>query len=279
MIKFLHRLFFLKTKTKMKADLKSKLKDFAPISLTQLNSSASFLDRIEKKYLISQEQLKSVLKELQEDFYVLEINGQSVFTYDNVYMDTENYMFYKQHQEWTKDENGKKSRTKIRTRLYTDSNMAFFEYKQKEWETIRKFRYEFPAEEHGTMTKWKTRFFEWVYMSFYGHLPEKITPALNTNYNRMTLCSKDNGERVTIDFNIKTNDLRDSKAKSVSIENAVILESKSMSESCASHKVMEKLWIETASSCSKYCLWLIYGWIEWGKWKFKKTMKQIKEMK
>jgi len=40
-------------------------------------------------------------------------------------MDTQDYQFHKQH------ENKEKSRTKIRTRLYKDSDMAFFEYKQK----------------------------------------------------------------------------------------------------------------------------------------------------
>jgi hypothetical protein len=41
-------------------------------------------------------------------------------------MDTPNYFFYNQH------ENQEKSRTKIRTRHYVDSDLAFFEYKQKE---------------------------------------------------------------------------------------------------------------------------------------------------
>lgn len=256
----------------MRTDLSAKLKDFAPISLTEMNTTASFLDRIEKKYLISKDQLGLVLKELEKDFYVLNINDQSIFTYDNVYMDSKDYELYNAHQQWNK------SRTKIRTRLYVDSSLSFFEYKQKEGKTLRKFRYEFPTEEHGTMTKWKSRFYEWVYMSFYGKMPEKITPALNTNYNRLTLCAKDSWERVTVDFNIKTTDLRDWKNKAISLGNAVILESKSMSEECLSHKVMERLWIETASSCSKYCLGLINAWIEWWKWKFKKTIKSINEM-
>ena len=62
-------------------------------------------------------------------------------------MDTQDHLFYNQHQ------NGEKSRTKIRTRLYLDSNLAFFEYKQKQDGVTRKFRYQFPVEEHGNMTK------------------------------------------------------------------------------------------------------------------------------
>jgi hypothetical protein len=41
-------------------------------------------------------------------------------------MDTQEYLFYQQHQ------NKEKSRTKVRTRKYIDADKAFFEYKQKE---------------------------------------------------------------------------------------------------------------------------------------------------
>jgi len=62
---------------------------------------------------------------LIEDFSILEINGRKIFSYDNIYMDTKDYLFYKQHQE------KKKTRTKVRTRYYVNSNLAFFEFKQK----------------------------------------------------------------------------------------------------------------------------------------------------
>ena len=163
-------------------------------------------------------------------------------------MDTEDYEFYKQHQ------NKEKSRTKVRTRLYVDSDLAFFEYKQKEKGVTRKFRYQFPSEEHGTMTKGKRRFFEGLYSSFYGTLPEKkISPALRSEYSRLTLCSKDSGERVTIDFKIKLSGLRDHNEK-VKLNNVAIVESKSMSLDGVSHKIMEKHGIKKAKSCSKYCL-------------------------
>gem|GEM_PF-3302082 len=43
-------------------------------------------------------------------------------------MDSDDYFFYRQHIN--KKEN--KSRTKLRTRIYLNSNIAFSEYKQKE---------------------------------------------------------------------------------------------------------------------------------------------------
>ena len=102
------------------------LNDFSSISLEQLNSSVSFLDRIDVKYLVHVSQLADIIKELKENFFVLNIAGRSVFQYDNVYMDSKDYMFYEQHQR------GEKSRTKVRTRHYVDADkLAFFEYKQK----------------------------------------------------------------------------------------------------------------------------------------------------
>ena len=56
-----------------------------------------------------------ILQDLSEDFKALEIDEKRVFLYDNVYMDTQDYLFYNQHQ------NKVPSRTKVRTRHYTDA--------------------------------------------------------------------------------------------------------------------------------------------------------------
>jgi hypothetical protein len=130
------------------------MKDFDKLSLTELNSQASFLKRIDRKFLLTSSQFEVVLKDLKKDFRVLEIAENRVFDYDNVYMDSEDHLFYKQHQA------GLNPRTKIRTRLYKDANLSFFEYKHKLDGITSKYRYEFPSEEHGIMTKGKKRFFE-----------------------------------------------------------------------------------------------------------------------
>jgi hypothetical protein len=109
----------------MTAILKEQLKNFDKLSLTELNAKASYLKRIDRKFLLTNSQFKEVLKDLKEDFQVLEIAENRVFSYDNIYMDTDDYLFYNQHQ------NKVNPRTKIRTRLYEDSDLAFFEYKHK----------------------------------------------------------------------------------------------------------------------------------------------------
>jgi hypothetical protein len=119
--------YFIKTKTKMRPCIfKEPIKEFDKLSLTELNSTASFLKRIDTKFLLTIKQFKEVLEDLKKDFRVLEISGQRMFKYDNVYMDTSNHKFYNDHQDRVNP------RTKIRTRLYKDSDLAFFEYKHKQ---------------------------------------------------------------------------------------------------------------------------------------------------
>jgi hypothetical protein len=50
-----------------------KLKSFKPITLTELNSTASFLKRIDRKFLLNSKQFSDILSDLKEQFQVLEI--------------------------------------------------------------------------------------------------------------------------------------------------------------------------------------------------------------
>lgn len=254
--------------------LLNRLSGFSTMSLTELNATASYLKRIDRKFLMTEKQFLEILGDLSADFKALEIDGKRVFLYDNVYMDTDDYLFYNQHQ------NKLESRTKVRTRHYTDAwDLAFFEYKQKEDGVTKKFRYQFPASEHGTMTKWKKRFFDWVFQSMYNEKTPDISPAMRTKYNRLTLVSTTGEERLTIDFNISVKDLRNEKAKNIKLENLVIIESKSLSDDCKSLGIIESHGIDRAGSCSKYSLWIVYSGLA-EKWsKFQKTMDKIKEIR
>lgn len=258
----------------MKTTYNSKLKKFWTLNLTELNASASYLKRIDRKYLLNWKQLLEILDDLKNDFQVLEIKWKKTFSYDNVYMDTPDYLFYNQHQE--KESN----RTKIRTRYYVDSNLAFFEYKQKNNWITSKYRYEFPSEEHGFMTKGKSRFFEWVWQSLYEwKKAPKISPSIKTKYKRITLVRRDWSERLTIDFDIRTINLRDKKVSEVNLKNLVIIESKSLSKKSNSYEIMKKHNLKQAKSCSKYSLWVVYSWLAKKFTTFENTMKKIKEIR
>lgn len=237
-------------------ELFETLSAFAPISLDQLNSTVEFLDRIDVKYLVHISELPKIIADMKDNFYALTIKDRSIFSYDNVYMDTKELFFYNQHEQ------GNADRTKVRTRLYTDSDLAFVEYKQKVGKTIRKFRYQSDPKDHGKMTMEAARYVEGIYHSLYGEsLKQLLFPALQNRYQRCTLCSKNNDERVTIDFNIEFSNPRatdEAEKKMHSLENLVIIESKSTNTSCFSHQVMAKHGCKPASGCSKYCLGLYY---------------------
>ncbi len=253
----------------MWSDFSQKLKAFSPISLSELNVQSSFLDRIDVKYIIPEAKFEDILGDLEKNFYLLEIDGKSIFEYSSIYMDSEKYNFYYQHQ------NRENPRTKVRTRLYIESNIAFFEYKQKEENVTRKFRYQFDTSEHGKIGKEATKFFEGTYQSLYGKVPETIFPSLETKYNRLTFCSKKNDERLTVDFHIQLKDLRNEKTPKISLENVVIIESKSNSSKCLSHKIMKKHDVKIASSCSKYGLGCAYTWVIKDFSVFEDTMKKM----
>ncbi|MDF1682959.1 MAG: hypothetical protein P1U46_04585 [Patescibacteria group bacterium] len=50
------------------------LDNFKSINLTELNSTASFLKRIDRKFLLNSNDFSNVLEELKEKFQVLEID-------------------------------------------------------------------------------------------------------------------------------------------------------------------------------------------------------------
>ena len=272
----------------MWTNFNNKLSNFKSITLTELNATASYLKRIDRKFLLTIGQFNEIINNLKNDFYILEIWWKKVFSYDNIYMDSEDYFFYKQHQD---KEN---PRTKVRTRLYVDSNLAFFEYKQKNNWITSKYRYNFPNNEHWKMTNWKKRFFEWVWQSMYPNwknTPE-ISPSIRTKYKRITLVSKTWSERLTIDFDIKIFNLRDKENKvnskekeytigwrEIDLKNLVVMESKSLNKNCKSTKIMKNYWLKQTSSCSKYSLWIIYSWLAEKYDTFKETMKEIEKIK
>jgi DNA repair ATPase RecN len=51
----------------------NNLELFSPITLTELNAKASYLQRIDRKFLLTAKELSEILEELKEHFQALEI--------------------------------------------------------------------------------------------------------------------------------------------------------------------------------------------------------------
>lgn len=258
----------------MKRDLLRILQDFPTIDLNQLNASARFMERIENKYIVDNNQLQEFFKKAGDQYYVLQINNNIVFSYENMYMDTQDYHFYHEH------EHKKHKRIKLRTRKYVDNKQAFFEYKQREWKLVRKFRYECKLDGHGKMTDASNQFYAKLANEFYPeHKKTLVSPSISTNYQRITLCSKNSDERVTIDFNLELSDLRNPKSRKKRLTHFAIIENKSTHKHATSHKILKELGIKSAKSCSKYCLGVYYFKKSSSRKTFQKTINHIEKMK
>lgn len=81
---------------------------------------------------------------------------------------------------------------------------------------------------------------------------------MRTLYKRITLCSKKNDERITIDFDIKVQDMTTPGHPLLSMPPIAIIESKSTHNKCASHRLLKDLGYKEISGCSKYCLAMLY---------------------
>ena len=250
------------------------LKTFSSISLEELNATMSLMERVDKKYIVSLKDLGRVMKELTQDYFVLSINDNSLFTYDNIYMDTPDFLFFHQHEQ------GQKSRMKVRTRHYVDSRMAFFECKQKQGSLTRKGRYRIPVGQALAMNDQSQSFFNGVCASL--QLPyaeERLEPTMRTLYQRITLCSKNNDERITIDFDLKLQDMTKPGSPLISLPPIAIIESKSTHNKCGSHQILAHMGYKSVSKCSKYCLAVLYTRPEIKSESFKRVMNFIESFK
>ncbi len=246
------------------------LQNFAAITLNQLNAQASLMNRIESKYLIHEEELGELLKMLQEDFQILEIGGEKIFSYDNIYMDTQDLEFYHAHN------NGDLARIKMRTRHYLESGLSYFEFKQKKGNVMRKFRYDIDVAQHGVLDTTAYEFMNDVHKSLYGEAFEKLVfPSLRTSYQRCTLVHKSTAEKITIDFNVSTEQVRNGNQK-FEMNNLVIVEFKAETKDSPTKQIFDQFNLIASKPCSKYCLgnYFLGNVKEWGR--FKNTIDTVK---
>lgn len=214
---------------------------FESIQLKEMDQ-VKLMNRTDKKYWFHRNLLSNILEEIQENYYLLYIKGQSLLPYETVYFDTfKNNMFRAHH-------NGKLNRYKIRRRTYVSSGISFLEvkFKSNKGRTIKK----------RISTDFETENFS----SHEQHFLSEITPfssaelkaSLVNNFSRLTLVNKNFKERCTVDLNLcfKYNE------KIVQLNDLVILEVKSeggRAVDSAIQLALRNQRIKT-SGFSKYCI-------------------------
>ncbi len=282
------------------------LNAFDTIWLDQLQDNSSFLRRIETKFLVNRKKLNDLLEAFQENYNILKIWENSIFTYNTIYFDTPNLKNYYQHHQ------GKRLRKKVRTRLYEDSNSCFFEVKLKHKTNTIKKRQKINLTAHGSLDNSMLDFANKYSHELYSELLTTDKQAsLQTRYKRITLVSKNFDERITFDFDFQFCNLRVEKEVSTGFlssqewqycenrskldcfassqwqkqtqwqnvfeeKKMMIIEIKSNKENSEwKKKLKKKGFLPVSYGCSKYCIWLNFLNLV-SKWnKFKPVLRAI----
>lgn len=222
------------------------LKSFTGISLKQMDE-VKLMNRIDRKFWFNANSLESVLEEIKDDYFVLEISGKTSLPYSTIYFDTiDNEMFTAHH-------NGKLNRYKVRKRNYGISEKAFLEikFKNNKGRTIKK---RIPSNSQtATLTETEKSFIS----TTSPFKADYLQLSLKNQFNRLTLINKNFSERCTIDLDlefyynnkhIKLNDLAiveiktDSKSKNSPISIALRdnrLKASSFSKYCIGKSLLD----------------------------------------
>ena len=180
----------------MKADLQDILQQFAPISLSEMES-VKLMNRIDTKYVISMQTLPALLQMAEENYFVQEIAGKRTGDYDTTYYDTEDLDMYIRHHD------RQLVRQKIRVREYVESRLFFLEIKRKNNKgRTKKKRIALPSAQLTAdmigQGKEPIRVDAFIAKKS-RYLYEQISPRLRTQFTRITLVNKQKTERLTID--------------------------------------------------------------------------------
>lgn len=220
------------------------LSQIAPISLKEMNS-VRLMNRIDTKYLTNYDTLLQLLSYLKEHYYIQFHNNSTVAQYQTVYYDTQNLLFFTQHQ------NGKLTRNKVRIRRYCDSNQFFCEIKRKN-NTGRTKKRRIEVSSNDFMFAQQN---EDIQKLIYLETEMESTllfPTLENNFQRITLVNNAKTERLTVDFDIHFYN-HNTKLKR-SFSDLVIIELKQEGRGESILKKALHLFPIYQKSFSKYCI-------------------------
>ncbi len=168
--------------------------------------SVKLMNRIDTKFAVPLSLLPAILEAAKESYYIQQIDGKRIATYDTMYYDTDTLDMYIRHHD------RQLVRQKIRVRQYVDSNLTFLEVKRKNNKgRTKKKRIVVPGFELTADTqsvfKHKKKADETVTIEqFIGtqsrYSWDALSPHLWTKFHRITLVNKAKTERLTIDLDL-----------------------------------------------------------------------------
>lgn len=241
-------------------ELQHELSLFSTIDLAELDS-LQLINRYDRKFIIPETELLSILSELSAEYSVLQINNNTILGYESDYLDTDDLQFYHAHH------NGKSNRVKLRRRFYTATNDSYFEIKHKN------------NKNKTTKKRWKLdpnlpAFSDAIISELENPLlidPATINNKLKVKYKRICLVSKSLPEKITIDTSLCF-----INGKTIPMPGIAIAEIKTPRPHTRSSfiEIMKHKRI-SQSSISKYCLGISLSRPDEKRNRFKKTIRSI----
>jgi hypothetical protein len=168
------------------------LEGFDPISLDEVQK-ASLMRRKDSKYILNVLTLPSILSKVKSYYRVLAIEGKRSHAYCTHYYDTPDLEMYHLHHR------GMANRHKVRFRKYITSDLHFLEVKTKNSKGITlKNRIRTSGMDASILTTE-----EEFLLTHIPYQPASMIPVLENQFNRITLVSLDQSERITLDHGLQ----------------------------------------------------------------------------
>jgi hypothetical protein len=164
---------------------------FNSVSLGEMEN-VKLMDRIDTKYLLPANRIPDLLMIMRERYRVLEISNTRISSYETIYLDTSDYIFFNQHVT------GRTGRVKVRYRNYKSTGITFLEIKKKSKKN-RTVKWRIENSFSGGSGDEKAIEF------IYSHIKlnsEELKPVLSNSFKRMTFVGVDTPERITIDLDL-----------------------------------------------------------------------------
>ena len=177
------------------------LKTYPTITLDEMKD-VRLLNRIDTKYVTTTSRLRKFLLLAQGDYYVQEINGESLLPYHTIYLDTPALDMYMAHHD------GHSQRYKVRMRTYEVDGTSFIEVKNKN--------------NHGRTKKKRIEIDDLIYnkenmrefvSSKTPYDAKTLQPTIENSFRRITLVNKGKTERLTIDLGLRFHNMLNGETK------------------------------------------------------------------
>ena len=176
-----------------------KTQALPPITLEEM-SGIKLMNRTDTKFIATLEQLHMFLAAVYGKYYIQEIDGNRIASYHTTYYDTDDYRMYNIHHA------GRQVREKIRVRTYLDSDITFFEIKNKNNHgRTKKKRISIMG--HNAIEQEREAVVPFMEKHAWFTIDE-ISPVIENWFSRITLVNFDKTERLTIDFNLRFHNLK-----------------------------------------------------------------------